>query len=211
MSWWVKVGVAVAALGVAAVLTAVPVRSVDGAATEVSQTATVVDGGCGEITLDATLESTGRAPLVDVWGLTRVEVTMVEPTITTARTQACTDDIVLTGGALVFDPDCDVPVEVNEDVDLLEPGEPEPRCGGDGWVLQPWAGPSGLDGVEAGGQSFTYAGDRLPLGAGTTTHDRWCAGSQQYVEQRWETLAGINVDGPTAEVVDGDLCVPTRP
>ncbi|WP_084102254.1 hypothetical protein [Demequina sp. NBRC 110051] len=208
MAWWVKTVIGLAAVAVLGALTVVPARAVGDAVTPVSQTAVAAQDGCGAITLEADLESSGRAPLLDLWGLTRVEVTLTDPTITTAATDTCDDDIVLTGGALVFDPNCDLPIETDEEalVDLGS-GEPERRCGGDGWSLVPWADALALDDLAPGGQSFTYTGERLSLGSAFVLGDRWCAGAQYFIEQRW----GGNLNVPAEEIAAGDLCIETRP
>ncbi|WP_084127817.1 hypothetical protein [Demequina sp. NBRC 110055] len=208
MAWWVKAGIGAAIVVVVAALTVVPVRAVGDAVTPVSQTAAAAQDGCGAITLEADLESSGRAPVLDVWGLTRVDVTMVEPTITTAATDACEDDVVLTGGVLVFDPNCDLPVEAPEELDAgLDPGAPEERCGGNGWSLVPWADSFALEDLVPGGQSFAYAGERLSLGSSFVLGDRWCAGAQYFIEQRW----GGTLNVPAEEIATGDLCIATRP
>ncbi len=211
MSWWVKAVIGLAVVAVLGALTVVPVRAVGNAVTPVSQTAVAAQGGCGSLTLDADLESSGRAPILDVWGLTRVEVTMTEPTITTASTDAC-DDVVLTGGVLVFDPNCDVPVEAPEDAALeVTAGEPEERCDGDGWSLVPWADAFTVEDLTPDGQSFAYAGERLSLGSSFVLGDRWCAGAQYFIEQRWTEGDGSYLNVPAEEIATGDLCIETRP
>ena len=212
MSWWVKTVIGLAVVAMLGALTVVPARGVGEAVTPVSQTAVAAEGGCGSLTLEASLESSGRAPILDVWGLTRVDVTMVEPTITTATTDACEDDIVLTGGALVFDPNCDVPDEAPEDAAAeMIAGEPEERCGGDGWSLVPWSDAFTVEDLAPGGQSFTYSGERLSLGSALVLGDRWCAGVQYFIEQRWQNASGAGSNVPAEEIAAGDLCIETRP
>lgn len=212
MAWWVKAAIGLAVVAVLGALTVVPVRGVGDAVTPVSQMAVAAQDGCGAITLDATLESSGRAPLVDVWGLTRVEAAMIDPTITTVATEACEDDVVLTGGALVFDPNCDEPLVVDEQAAAdTNPGEPEPRCGGDGWSLVPWADAFALKDLVPGGQSHTYTGERLSLGTSLVLGETWCAGSMLFVEQRWSNEGGSFVNVPAEEIAAGDLCIETRP
>ena len=210
--WRVKAWIiALGAMVVAAALTSAPVVGVPSSVVDLGQTAAATTG-CGEVTFGAGLHTTARRPLVDVWGLTNVTATMTSPTIEVAPTSGCHEGAVVTGGALVSNPGCEEPWRVDAEPDMSQ-APLESRCGGTGWVIAPWSDSDAIDAVAPGeAVSHTYLDWALPMGrSGLVRGDQWCLDAEYWIEERWSAGDAATLDSPAAEVVEGDLCVETRP
>ena len=117
LSWLIGGGVALLAL--LAVVTGVPLqaqavesRPIDLQATSSSAEAPV----CATMRLRGELESQRTVPIVNVFGLSQVDTTIVSPEVHTGGEVPCENGVELRQGVVVvYTPDCDNPSAVDDD------------------------------------------------------------------------------------------------
>jgi len=201
VSWLIGGGVALLAL--LAVVTAVPLRAqpVESQQLDVRATSSSPEApACATMRLTGTLESQQSTPLVDVWGLSEVEVALIEPVVKVGGEAPCAEDVRISDGqAFVYTPACDSPewVESEEPIDRIS--DQQSLCGGNGIGFTATVTDPAVNETTASHSTW-----RFDLGSsGVIAADSWCLGTEFGVGH----FIGNEFSGSTLDVVEGDSCV----
>jgi hypothetical protein len=200
VSW--LIGGGVAALALVLLLTTVPVTRHPAESQPIALHAVSSDSGvpaCATMRLEGELESQRTTPLVNLWGLTNVVVTIVAPSVAVGGEATCPEGFTINDGrAFLYTPECESPVLL-DDESANEWPEPEFRCEGNGVsftavVIDP----------ELNEMTSNNSDSRFELGSsGLVSADQWCLGTDFWVSHNVNGSA----DGSSLDQVDGDICV----